>query len=370
MGWPTAFVALVVLAAFVVPLLGPSLALRGTGEAAAPGAGGIGVLRAVLFAALCVPVGEAYAGWLVRRLPGAPRGRLPPSRVAVATAAGCLAALGLASVVSTGNLVPHRLSDLDLGGLYRSRDGVLALVEINGFLLAGLWARSRRPVSRVLPSAAIIAAEALRAHPATEAAPLAGSMLTAAHLTCATLWVGGLWQVLRTVRLWHGTARPGVPAGPDSMSAAALLRRYARGAAVLLAAVATTGMVSAVRRMPLGTVLDQLTTTAYGRTLLAKVLLVTVAAALALSARLRLRPARPAKARLRPNPAPAATAPLRPGPAPGKPSAPTQKRRRIHRYGSRDPLTTSSPAAAEVTVLGVVVAVSALLTSLPVPIRW
>jgi len=79
--------------------------------------------------------------------------------------------------------------------------------------------------------------------------------------------------------------------------------------------------------MPPSTVLDQLTETAYGRVLLAKVILVLVVAALALGARLRLSRA-------------------------------------------TDPLTAYTPARAEIVVLGVAVVVSALLTALPVPIRW
>ncbi len=58
---------------------------------------------------------------------------------------------------------------------------------------------------------------------------------------------------------------------------------------MLLALITATGLWSSLRRMPAHTVLDQLTTTAYGRTLLAKVLLVAVVALLALIARIRLR---------------------------------------------------------------------------------
>jgi putative copper export protein len=136
------------------------------------------------------------------------------------------------------------------------------------------------------------------------------------HLLCASLWTGGLLHALRTLRLW-GTAEAG----------AALLGLYARVAAVLLAAVTATGLCSSLRRMPAETILEQLTDTAYGRVLLAKVILTAGVAALALWARVRL--ARAA-----------------------------------------DPLTACSPARAEVYALGVVVAVSGLLTALPVPIRW
>ncbi|MFF7354495.1 MULTISPECIES: CopD family protein [Streptomyces] len=310
-------VTLLVLVALgaLIPLLGPSAALHGTGEAAAPGAGGIGLLRAVLFAALGVPLGELFVHRLARGLPGVPAER-PRSWAPFAGAAGFVAALALASVVAAGNLIPHGLGQIDVGGLYGSRDGALALLEVNAFLLAALCAFSRRPATQVWPLAAVVVAEALRAHPPAEQSPLIGSGLTLVHLTCAALWAGGLLHTLRLVGRWRGA-----PAGT------ALLGRYARVAAVLLAAVTATGVCSSLRRMPSATLLDQLTTTAYGRTLLAKVVLVAAVALLALWARIRLSRA-------------------------------------------ADPLTAYQPARAEVIVLGAVVAVSGLLTALPLPIRW
>ncbi|MER6675650.1 CopD family protein [Streptomyces sp. NPDC000983] len=308
-----AAVLLLVLLGALIPLLGPSPALHGTGEAEAPGTGGIALLRTVLFAALCVPVGELFVNRLARSVPGT-RPPAPRSWAPHAATAGFLAALGLASVVSTGNLVPDSLSDLDVGGLYATRDGKLALLEVNAFAAAGLCALSRRPGTQVWPLAAIVVAEALRAHPPTEYSPMIGSGLTLLHLTCAALWAGGLLHVLRSLR-------GGTPAG------AALLGLYARVAVVLLAAVTATGVCSSLRRMPPGTVLEQLTETAYGRVLLAKVLLVAAVAALALWARTRLRRA-------------------------------------------TDPLTACVPARAEVVALALVVATSGLLTALPVPIRW
>ena len=314
-GRAVAVLVLVALAA-LIPLLGPSAALHGTGEAEAPGAGGIALLRTVLFAALCVPVGELFVNRLARSLPGTEgHPAVPRSWSPFAAAAGFAAALGLASVVATGNLVPDQVADIDAGGLYASRDGKLALLEVNAFLVAGLCAVSRRPVTQVWPLAAVVVAEALRAHPTTEYSPLTGSALTLVHLTCAALWAGGLLHALRVLRLRPGTA------------GAALLGLYARVAAVLLAAITATGVCSSLRRMPPETILEQLTGTAYGRALLAKVLLVAVVAALALWARRRLRRA-------------------------------------------ADPLTACAPARAEVAVLGLAVAASGLLTALPVPIRW
>lgn len=319
-GRAVALLVLVAVAA-LIPLLGPRSALDGTGEAAAPGVGGIALLRAALFAALCVPVGELFAARLARRVPGAPLEHAPRSWAPYAATVGFVAALGLASVVATGNLLPHHLSDMDVGGLYQSRDGKLALLEVNAFLAAGLCALSRRPAAQVWPLAAVALTEALRAHPAPEHGPLVGSGLTLVHVTCAALWTGGLLHVLRMLRAWRASSEAADAAG------AALLGLYARVAAVLFAALTATGVWSALRRMPPGTVLDQLTATSYGRTLLAKLVLVAAVAVLALLARLRLRRA-------------------------------------------ADRLSACVPARAEVVALGLVVAVSGLLTALPLPIRW
>ncbi|MFF6814823.1 copper resistance D family protein [Streptomyces sp. NPDC012403] len=313
-GRAVAVLALVALGA-VIPLFGPSPALHGTGEADAPGTGGIALLRTVLFATLSIPVGELFVRRLARSVPGAPPA-VPRGWSTAANSVGFVAALGLASVVATGNLVPDSLADIDIGGLYDSRDGKLALLEVNAFLAAALCAASGRPGTQVWPLAAVIVAEALRAHPTTEYSPLVGSGLTLVHLVCASLWVGGLLHVLRTLRLWR-----------RAEAGAALLGRYARVAAVLLVAITATGVCSSLRRMPPETVLEQLTDTAYGRVLLAKVVLTAGVAVLALWARIRLARA-------------------------------------------QDPLTACSPARAEVYALGVVIAVSGLLTALPVPIRW
>ncbi|MFJ1810727.1 MULTISPECIES: CopD family protein [unclassified Streptomyces] len=297
-GRATALLALVALAA-LVPLLGPSVAAHGTGEAATPDSGLVALLRTLLFAALCVQVGELFAAGLARRVPDAP----PGSPVSWAP---YTAIVGFAAAAAVGELAPHG---------HGSRGGVLALVEAIAFAVAGLCALTRRPNRQVWPLTAVILAEALRAHPPTEHAPLIGSALTVVHLTCSALWAGGLLSVLRTLRRWGGAE-----------AGAALLGLYARVAAVLFAGVTATGLCSSLRRMPPETVLDQLTTTAYGRVLLAKVLVVGAVALLALRARSRLRRA-------------------------------------------PDPLAACSPARVEIVVLGLVVAASGLLTALPLPVN-
>ncbi|WP_190140358.1 CopD family protein [Streptomyces longispororuber] len=316
---PGRAVAVLVLGvvAAVVPLFGPAAALEGTGEAAPPGAPGVALLRTVLFAAVSVHLGEVFVRRVARGVPGAPRGAVPPAWGPWAAVAGFVAALPLAAAVAVTALLPRQAYNLDLGGLYASREGLLTLLEVDAFAAAGLCARSRRPDSAVLPLAAVVAAEALRAHPPAEGAPLLGSGLTLVHLTCAALWAGGLLYALRTLWRWRVSA-------PDA--GVAVLGGYARVAAVLFAATAVTGAVSTLRRMPPGTVADQLTATAYGRVLLVKLLLVAVAAGLALLAR-----------------------------------------RRLRRSTGGGPLAAYVPARGEVCVLAAAVAVSALLTAVPVP---
>ncbi|KPI30468.1 copper resistance D domain protein [Actinobacteria bacterium OV320] len=297
-GRAVALLVLVGLAA-LIPLFGPSVAAHGTGETATADSGVVALLRVLLFAALCVQVGELFAAGLTRWVPGAPPGR-PVGWAPYA------AVVGFSAAAAAGELAPHG---------HGSRGGVLALLEAVAFAVAGLCALTRRPNRQAWPLAAVILAEALRAHPPTESTPLIGSGLTVVHLACSALWAGGLLNVLRTLRRWG-----------DSEASAALLGLYARVAAVLFAGVTTTGLFSSLRRMPSEAVLDQLTTTAYGRVLLAKVLVVGAVALLALWARTRLR-------------------------------------------RSPDPLAACSPARVEIVALGVVVAVSGLLTALPLPIR-
>ncbi|MBB1253249.1 CopD family protein [Streptomyces sp. OF3] len=307
--------AVLLLAGLAVPLLGPELALDGTGEGTGPGAGPVTWLRTLLFLALAVHVGELFARALTHRLPAGadvPEPPEPSSWAPAAATVGFLSAFGLALIVSTGNMLPSRLADMDLGGLYGSRDGTLALVEVNAFLLAGLLALTRHRALAALPLGAVIVAEALRAHPEVHS-PLFGSALTLVHLTCAALWTGGLLHVLRTARRWHD--RP--------TAAAALLGRYSRLALLLFVLITATGLVSTARRLPPENVLG----TAYGRVLVAKLLLVAAAVALAFTARRRLR--------LSPH-TPAVLA----------------------------------PARAELLVLVLAVALSALLTAVPIPVFY
>ncbi len=289
--------------ALLIALLGPGVAARGTGELQMPGAGLTVALRTVLFTALALHLGELLAPQLIRPVRGRPRTPVR-SWAVLASLAGAAAAAGQIVRLAV-------VGGLGLTETYGTREGGLLLVVANGLVLAAICAATKRPDLALIPLAVVIGAEALRAHPEAYS-PAVGAALTVVHLTAASLWCGGLLYVLRT--MWHWRGSP--------VAARTLLGRYARLAAWLYAALATTGTVSTLRRLPL----DVVFTSAYGRTLLAKLVLMAVVSALALAARRRM-------------------------------------------LQDHDPSVAHRLARHEQVVLGLVVVVSAILTAVPDPHR-
>ncbi|WP_241518962.1 CopD family protein [Streptomyces sp. CB03238] len=253
-----ALVAVAGASAVTVALLGAGIAARGTGELHIPAPGTTTVLRAAVFTALALHLGELAGA----RLTGT--GPTPRSWALWTALGGAAAAAGQIVLLA-------EVSDLDLTATYGTRDGGLLLAMANGFALAAGCVALRRPGWATGPLALVIGAEAMRAHPEPYT-PEWGTALTVVHLTAASLWVGGLLYALRTTRLRGGAARE-------------VLVRYARLAGWLYVALAATGTCSTLRRLPA----DVVFSTAYGRVLIAKLALVAVASALALAARRRLR---------------------------------------------------------------------------------
>ncbi|MFH9424492.1 CopD family protein [Streptomyces sp. NPDC017529] len=302
-------VSAAVCAAALVPLLGTGPAVDESAEIRLPGDGATAFLRAVLLAALCVHMGELAGARLARRVGGASAG-LPRGWAVRAAWPGAVAAVGQLLLVAGSGSPVAGVSGPALTAAYGTRPGLLALLEANAFVLAALCAASRRPGLAVVPLAGVVFGEALRAHPET-GTPEVGVALTLVHLTATALWAGGLVHVLRTRWRWRH----------DAVARRELLVRYARPAALLFAAIAVTGVCSTLRRLPLGETFG----TAYGRVLVAKLVLVLVVAGLALAARRRLR---------------------RETAVPG---------------------AATGPARAEVVALAAVVVVSAVLTAVPLP---
>jgi len=119
----------------------------------------------------------------------------------------------------------------------------------------------------------VVLAEGIRSHP-EGVVPVAGALVTYCHLLPAMLWAGMLAYALRTAIAWrhHPAAAQGI------------IRLYAAAAAWLFALVVITGIVSALVLVPLSSLL----TTAYGRFLIAKAVIVAVAAGLAVAGRMWL----------------------------------------------------------------------------------
>ncbi|MGI5480517.1 CopD family protein [Streptomyces lavendofoliae] len=245
------------LAGVAVTVFGAGLAARGTGELHVPAPGTTTVLRAAVFAALAVHLGELAGA----RIAGP--GRAPRPWALWAALGGAAASAGQIVLLAG-------VSGLDITAAYGTRDGGLLLAMANAFALAAGCVALGRPGWAAGPLALVVGAEALRAHPEPYT-PELGTALTVVHLTAASLWAGGLLYVLRATRLRGG--------GREALA------RYARLAGWLYVALAVTGTCSTLRRLPADVVL----TTAYGRALIAKLALLAVVSALAVAARRRLR---------------------------------------------------------------------------------
>ncbi|KQQ80946.1 hypothetical protein ASF64_12975 [Arthrobacter sp. Leaf137] len=288
--------------------VGPSAAALGGGQTTeTQGSWPMTVLRALLFTALALALGEQAGTRLLVRLRGIPPGPRPITGWACAV--GLAAAAGLAMVLLGNGSLSEGLTRPDPSALTGSRPGILAVVELGGFALAAAAVAGNRRGWLWLPLTAVISAEAVRAHPQM-AAPLLGIPLSMAHLAGACLWAGMLIHVLRTLMHWRHRQ--------DLVRTA--LSVYSRTAVWLFAVVVLTGFGSALILVTP----DSLLTTDYGRVLLSKTTLVAVVAALALAAR-----------------------------------------RLLHKQSALEKIRR--PARAEAAVLSVVLILSAVLTILPVP---
>lgn len=251
--------------------IGPkSISLGGGTTVSTKGAWETTVLRGLLFAALALSLGEYVGPWLFRRIPNRPkfaRAWMPWTTIGGAAASAGLAVLLLGDGSLIAGLTRPSFSIL------ASSPGVASVIALLGFLLAALGSRLLGPRWSWLPLLAVVAAEALRAHPGS-ANPSLGIPLTVIHLGVAMLWAGALVYVLRTAGAWRKE--------PDAARAA--IAAYSRPAAWLFITVAVTGLGSALLLVPL----SQIVSTDYGRVLVIKVFVVAAAAAFAWIARRRL----------------------------------------------------------------------------------
>lgn len=253
--------------------VGPSAVALGGGQATdTQGSWQTTILRALLFTALALALGEQAGSTLLARLRGASSGPRPIAPWACL--AGLAAVTGLAVLLLGNGSLTAGLTEPAPEALTGSRPGILTLVQFGGFALATTAAFAGRRVWLLPALAAVIGAEALRAHPQV-ADPILGIPLTVLHVAAATLWAGMLVHALRTLVRWRHRRD----------LAREALGAYSRTAVWLFTAVVLTGLGSALLLVPTHSLL----TTDYGRVLLAKTGLVAAAAGLALAARHLLR---------------------------------------------------------------------------------
>jgi copper transport protein len=262
------------------------LTLSGGQATATKGMAATTALRWLLFLGLALSLGEAVGSWLVRR--GA-----PPKAAAIATPRpwlvpgaliGAAASIGTAVLYAGAGSLPRGPTQLNLQALAAETPGRVAVAELAAFGLAGAAFRLSHPRVGALLLLVVPAAEGIRAHPEAAAAGW-GAVLTAIHLTAAAIWVGALLHVLHVCLRWRR----------QKISGAAAVNSYARLALWLFLTVIATGSIAGLLQLPLDAFLATLFQTAYGQSLVAKLVLVTLIAGLALAARyhLRRRPDRP-----------------------------------------------------------------------------
>ncbi|MGH3432689.1 MAG: copper resistance CopC family protein, partial [Thermocrispum sp.] len=181
------------------------------------------------------------------------------------------AVLGLAAAAASGAML---VADAGIAASWRSTPGQVLLTDAAGFLIALVLIAMRRRLWALVPLAVVALAEGVRSHSNVEL-PATGALLTAVHLAAAALWAGALLHVARTVVAWR----------TRSAAIRWVLVSYARVAAWVFVVVVLSGLTMALLLVPL----PALTTTAYGKTLLIKLVLVLIATGLAVAGRRALR---------------------------------------------------------------------------------
>jgi copper transport protein len=218
---------------------------------------------------------------------GSPGDPSPVSRTTTLVAVGSLVAMALQvplqAALASGRGLTSVTDASVLAQALADGAGFAALVTTLGLaaviITAGLpWADVARKVglagALVAPLGFVISG-----HTRTMDPVVAGMVADAAHLLAATMWFGGLLALLAVVR-WRRS-------DDDPLGAAEALARFSGWAALSLVAVAASGL--ALGLLEVGS-LEALTTTTYGRLLMAKVALVAVVVAVAGWNRLRLVP--------------------------------------------------------------------------------
>jgi copper transport protein len=239
-----------------------------------PGLWLTGLERGLMLAGLVVALGGLAGRGLARQYKGERPGPLPGPWAVRGSLLGLAASAALLVTALAGPGLAEQLASPPAAGLRSGGTAEIAVAEVVLFALAAVLARRRRPGWAALMLCGVIVAEGIRSHP-EGIVPVAGALLAYCHVTPAVLWAGLLAYALRTGIAWrhHPAAVQGI------------IGLYATAAAWLFVLVLVSGIISAVVLVPLGSVL----TTAYGLFLVAKVVVVGAAAGFAVASRLWLR---------------------------------------------------------------------------------
>lgn len=249
------------VAAVAVPLSAPALWLTG-------------LERGLMLAGLAMALGGLAGRGLSRQYKGERPGPLPMPWALRGALLGLAASAALVVTAVIGPGIAARLAQPAPPGLRSGGTAEIAAAEAALFALGAIALRLRRSGLAAALLSGVVVAECIRSHP-EGVIPVAGAFLTYCHLFPALLWAGMLFYALRAALAWrnHPAAAQGI------------VRLYGTAAAWLFAVVLITGVVSALVLVPIGSLL----TTAYGRFLIAKAVIVCVAAGLALAGRRLLR---------------------------------------------------------------------------------
>ena len=233
-----------------------------------------GVERGLMLAGLAVALGGLAGRGLARYYKGARPGPAPGPWALRGSLLGAAASAVLLATSLIGPGLAAQLARPNPPGLTSGGTAQIAAIELALFAIAVVFLRMRRSGPAAALLSGVVIAEGIRSHP-EGVVPAAGAFVTYCHVFPAVLWVGMLFYAVRTAIAWrdHPAAAHGV------------IKLYATAAAWLFALVVISGVISALILVPLGS----LFTTTYGLFLVAKAVVVGVAAGAAATGRMWLR---------------------------------------------------------------------------------
>jgi copper transport protein len=233
-----------------------------------------GLERGLMLSGLAIALGGLAGRGLSRQYKGERPAELPGPMALGGSLLGLAASIALWLTAVIGPGVAARLAQPAPPGLRSGGTAEIAAVEAALFALSAIAVRLRRAGLAAVLLSGVVLAEGIRSHP-EGVIPVAGAFVTYCHLFPAVVWAGMLFYAVRAAAAWRNYPQ----------AAQGIVRLYATAAAWLFAVVVITGIVSALVLVPLGSLL----TTAYGLFLIAKAVVVCVAAGLALAGRRWLR---------------------------------------------------------------------------------